>query len=93
VSAVRAALEVRSAAQEFAAAHHMGLQIHIGLNTGPAAVGMLETTGEYTAVGDTVNVAGRMAQVVPGGGILVAQATYPPGTRRLQPAGLCRPWR
>jgi class 3 adenylate cyclase len=37
------------------------IQLRIGINTGPALLGTVGTTGEYTAIGDTVNLASRSA--------------------------------
>jgi len=52
------------------------LQMRIGLNTGPVLLGAVGTTGEYTAMGDTVNVASRLEHAAPVGGILVSHDTY-----------------
>ena len=52
------------------------LQIRIGINTGPVLLGEVGTTGEYTAVGDTVNTASRLEQAAPVGGILISHDTY-----------------
>ena len=52
------------------------LQIRIGIHTGPAFLGEVGTTGEYTAIGDTVNTADRLQQAAPVGGILISQDTH-----------------
>lgn len=52
------------------------LQIRIGLNTGPVWLGVVGSTHEFTAMGDTVNVAARLEQAAPNGGILIAHDTY-----------------
>lgn len=52
------------------------IAIRIGIHTGPVLLGYLGTTGEYTAIGDTVNVASRLEQIAPRGGILISQGTY-----------------
>lgn len=51
------------------------LKIHIGINTGAVILGVLggEDTFEYTAIGDTVNLARRLQEVAPPGGIYVSQ--------------------
>ncbi len=52
------------------------LQMRIGINTGPVLVGAVGTTGEYTAMGDTVNLASRLEHAAPVGGILISHDTY-----------------
>jgi class 3 adenylate cyclase/tetratricopeptide (TPR) repeat protein len=53
-------------------------KMRIGLNSGRVIVGSVGTDlkMEYTAVGDTVNLASRMQTMAEPGGILVAPATY-----------------
>ena len=50
--------------------------MRIGINTGPVLLGAVGTTGEYTAMGDTVNVASRLEHAAPVGGILISHDTY-----------------
>jgi class 3 adenylate cyclase len=71
--AVRAALAMRAGIADFGlriadstavAAFQSAIpapqsQIRIGINTGPVVLGAVGTTGEFTAMGDTVNVASR----------------------------------
>jgi len=52
------------------------LQMRIGINTGPVLLGSVGTTGEYTAMGDTVNLASRLEHAAPVGGILISHDTY-----------------
>ena len=52
------------------------IQLRIGINTGPALLGTVGTTGEYTAIGDTVNLASRLEHAAPLGGILTSHDTY-----------------
>ena len=52
------------------------LQMRIGINTGPVVLGEVGTTGEFTAMGDTVNVASRLQHAAPVGGILISHDTY-----------------
>ncbi len=84
--AVRAALQVQVAIeswkQEFVESGSplqskvLGLQLRIGINTGPALIGTVGTTAEYTAIGDTVNLASRIESAAPVGGVLIAHNTY-----------------
>jgi tetratricopeptide (TPR) repeat protein len=50
----------------------------VGINTGLVVVGELgsDLRVEYTAVGDTINVAARMEQNAPVGGVLITHDTY-----------------
>jgi class 3 adenylate cyclase/predicted ATPase len=52
------------------------IQLRIGINTGPALLGTVGTVGEFTAIGDTVNLAQRLEANAPKGGILVSSATH-----------------
>jgi len=63
---------------ESRAEHGVGLQIRVGINTGPVVVGMVggEIAHEYTAMGDAVNVAARMQAAAPPGGVLITAATH-----------------
>jgi len=46
------------------------IQFGSALTTGSALLGTVGTVGEYTAIGDTVNLANRLEAVAPRGGIL-----------------------
>ena len=48
----------------------------MGINTGPVLLGQVGLTREFTAMGDTVNLANRLEQAAPLGGILIAHNTY-----------------
>lgn len=54
----------------------MNIQMRIGINTGPVLLGTVGTTGEYTAIGDTVNLASRLEHAAPVEGVLISQDTY-----------------
>ena len=53
-----------------------GIEMRIGINTGPVLLGNVGTTGEYSAIGDAVNLASRLEDAAPVGGILISQDTY-----------------
>jgi class 3 adenylate cyclase/predicted ATPase len=84
--AIRAALQIQAEIQkwkqEFDAttsrpqAQNQNIQLRIGINTGPALLGTVGTIGEYTAIGDAVNLASRLQQAAPTGGILISHNTY-----------------
>lgn len=54
-----------------------GLQVRVGINTGPVVVGVVgtDTANEYTAMGDAVNVAARMQAAARPGSVLVTSLT------------------
>lgn len=70
------AIDDLDAKQQVPAAH--GLQVRVGINTGPVVVGVVgtDTAHEYTAMGDTVNVAARMQAAARPGSVLVTASTY-----------------
>jgi class 3 adenylate cyclase len=78
--AVAAALEVQRLVGlvELEAHPSVRLQMGIGINTGDAVVGHIgsEQRMDYTAVGDTVNLAARFEQNAGPGQVLVTQSTY-----------------
>jgi class 3 adenylate cyclase/predicted ATPase len=84
--AIRAALkiqaEIRSWKKELATlastepSQAKNIHLRIGINTGPALLGTVGTIGEYTAIGDTVNLANRVQSAAPLDGILVSHNTY-----------------
>jgi class 3 adenylate cyclase/tetratricopeptide (TPR) repeat protein len=52
------------------------LRMRIGINTGPVILGTVGSTNEFTALGDTTNLAARLEHAAPIGGILIAHDTY-----------------
>ena len=53
------------------------IAVGIGLHTGEATIGYIgsEQRSEYTAIGDTVNLASRLESNAAGGQILISEAT------------------
>jgi class 3 adenylate cyclase/predicted ATPase len=83
--AIRAALQMQAEVQkwkeEFSSTSssqepNPNIQLRIGINTGPALLGTVGTIGEYTAIGNTVNLASRLETAAPTGGILISHDTY-----------------
>lgn len=78
--AVRAALDIQDAIDEYAAELKNvigGFQMRIGLNTGVVVVGSLGSDMhlEYLAVGDAVNLAARLQSAAQPGGVLISEGT------------------
>ncbi|HKW69887.1 MAG TPA: adenylate/guanylate cyclase domain-containing protein, partial [Candidatus Dormibacteraeota bacterium] len=80
--AVRCGLDMVHEIDELGAAHSgLGdgaLRVRVGVNSGPVVVAVVGTdkANEYTAMGDTVNVAARMQSAARPGSVLVTSATY-----------------
>jgi class 3 adenylate cyclase/predicted ATPase len=84
--AIRAALQIQAEVQNWKKefedsaslekSYSQNIQLRIGINTGPVLLGTVGTIGEYTAIGNTVNLANRLEQAAPPGGILISHDTY-----------------
>ncbi len=80
--AVRAGLDIQESANAYARdiQQHYGLDFHVrvGINTGVAVLDMVgdQTKTEYTAMGDTTNVASRMQSAAEPGTVLFSAETY-----------------
>jgi class 3 adenylate cyclase/tetratricopeptide (TPR) repeat protein len=80
--AVHAALGIQRALREYAtqlrAERGLTLAMRIGLNTGAVVVGRIgdDLRMDYTAVGDTTNLAARMQQSARPGSVLITEATH-----------------
>ena len=74
--AIRAALAMQAALAEFAARSPHPIAMRIGLNTGPVLLGQVGQMHEFTAMGDTVNLASRLETAAAHGAILVSHNTY-----------------
>ncbi len=82
-NAVKAAIEMQSELRALSVkwkAEGLDLHIGIGINSGPAIVGNIGSSRrmEYTAIGDTVNLASRLESATKelGVGILVSEYTH-----------------
>src|SRR6266851_4073951 len=79
--AVHAALGIQRALRDYAkeleSQRGLTVQMRIGLNTGPVVVGRIgdDLRMDYTAVGDTTNLAARMQQIARPGSVLVSEGT------------------
>ncbi|MEW5871244.1 MAG: tetratricopeptide repeat protein [Chloroflexota bacterium] len=71
---VLSGFSIQPAGWESKAAIH--LTMRIGIHTGPAILGEVGSTHEFTAMGDTVNTANRIEQAAPAGAVLVSHETY-----------------
>jgi len=80
--AVHAALAIRDAIAELdresERARGLTLQVRIGVHTGPVVVGTVgnDLKMDYTAIGDTTNLAARLESLAGPGQVLVSEATY-----------------
>src|SRR5438477_1691608 len=80
--AVHAALEMQKEIKRYGEdLHHqkgIDLKMRIGINTGEVIVGAIgdNLRMDYTAQGDTTNLAARLQTMAPPGGILIGEQTY-----------------
>lgn len=79
-NAIRAGMALQGALNAFSAElekkHGITLRMRVGINTGPVLAGHTGTTGEYTVMGDTVNLASRLEHAAPVGHVQIGHATY-----------------
>jgi ABC-type oligopeptide transport system substrate-binding subunit/class 3 adenylate cyclase len=76
--AIRTALEMMDELTVFNADNSTDIQIHIGISTGLVIAGVIgsEEEQQYGVIGDTVNLAKRLEEAAPTGGILISSDTY-----------------
>ena len=80
--ACRAALlilqRLKTAGSDLEAQHGVRPQLRIGLNTGPAVVGNVQSNADasITVLGDTVNVAARFQALAEAGSVCMTESTY-----------------
>ena len=80
-AAVTMQIQLITLNKELEAEGYHRIQIGIGLHTGVATIGYIgsDRRSEYTAIGDTVNLASRLESHAAGGQILVSEATAQAG--------------
>jgi len=74
--AVRAALQMQSTLAELRAGLAGSVEMRIGVNTGEVLAGAFRSGGDYTAMGDAVNVASRLEGSARPGTVLVGPLTH-----------------
>jgi class 3 adenylate cyclase/tetratricopeptide (TPR) repeat protein len=80
--AVRAGLDIQAAAKEYSEVvrrnYGVDFEVRVGINTGLAVLAAVgdEIRTEYTAIGDTTNVAARMQSAAVPGSVLISADTY-----------------
>jgi class 3 adenylate cyclase/tetratricopeptide (TPR) repeat protein len=76
--AVAAALDMQQALIEYAEVEGAPVAFRVGINTGPVVVGGIgdDLKMDYTAIGDTTNLAARMEQMAEPGSVYLTDATY-----------------
>jgi adenylate cyclase len=81
ITAITMQKRIETLNQELAVEGFQPVNVGIGLHTGEATIGYIgsEQRSEYTAIGDTVNIAARLESNSKGGQILVSDATAKAG--------------
>jgi class 3 adenylate cyclase/tetratricopeptide (TPR) repeat protein len=80
--AVRVGLEIQAAAKEYAQVtrrdYGVDFEVRVGINTGLAVLAVVgdEIKTEYTAMGDTTNLAARMQNAARPGAVMISADTY-----------------
>lgn len=82
--ALRAALNIRGAAKQLAAARSQKIDVHIGLTMGSVVANYLGGADEYAVVGSTVNLASRLTDAAGSGDILISDGIYRALNERLE---------
>lgn len=74
--AVRAALRMQRSLADVVKDVELDVEMRVGINTGEVLVGAISAGGDYTAMGDTVNLASRLEGLAAPGEIYVGPSTY-----------------
>ena len=74
--AVRAALRMHETLATYAREAQVDIRMRVGVNTGEVLVGALRAGGDYTAMGDVVNIASRLQASADPGTVVVGPATH-----------------
>ncbi|HET6810936.1 MAG TPA: adenylate/guanylate cyclase domain-containing protein [Acidimicrobiales bacterium] len=90
--AVRTGLQMQRTIEQLGREVGLPLQLRVGINTGEVLVGALRAGGDYTAMGDAVNVASRLQTSAEPGTVVVGPATHAAtdGVVSYRPLGLLR---
>jgi diguanylate cyclase (GGDEF)-like protein len=77
VHALTAAVEIQKAVRELAKTHAPPLEVHIGLNSGPAVAANIgaDAISQFVIVGDTTNLASRVCNLAGPGEIVLSSGT------------------
>ncbi len=75
--AVRAGLAMQAGLQQpLAGVSESELRLRVGIHTGVVILEPVSTDGEFRATGDTLNLASRLQQSAPAGGVLISRDTF-----------------
>jgi class 3 adenylate cyclase/tetratricopeptide (TPR) repeat protein len=74
--AVRAALQMQRSVAIYAEECGIDVRLRVGVNSGEVLVGALRAGGDYTAMGDVVNVASRLQTLAGAGQVVVGPETH-----------------
>ncbi len=77
--AIRAALAMQESAEGMIFDDRKGIRgfrMRVGVHSGPVFLGSIGLKGEYTAMGDTVNIASRLQSAAPEGSVIVSHDAY-----------------
>lgn len=77
--AIKAALKMQTASEKVLPVKEMGIpkfRMRIGIHSGPVFLSTIGLKGEFTAMGDTVNIASRLQSSAPLGRVIVSHDAY-----------------